>query len=225
MFLLVYNRNITGGILEEKLYFAPANYGKSAKHSKKSKEKKNHKILKLGGFLLALAIIIIVIIWLLHGKTTTTGQYPENVRNESLSCIDTAKKYDPAGPIDSDTKSLKINAIFRGSETLKEISLVYTLEYASEKEAYEHEAISHAHFNKSLGASSYPISKFSNKYARYDNKLIISLTANLNEIDSVSAPYFLISLDEDREVAVKSIDEYQSMYEAQGFICENTTNK
>ena len=217
--------------MEEKLYFAPADYGKGAKmkaHAAKkaqTQEKKNHRFLKLGGFLLILTIAIIIIIWLLHGKTTTTGQYPENVRNESLSCTNNAKKYDPAGPIDSDTKSLKINAIFRGSEALKEISLIYTLEYASEKEAYEHEAISHAHFNKSLGASSYPISKFSNKYARYDNKLIISLTANLNEIDSISAPYFLISLDEDREVVVKSIDEYQSMYEAQGFICENTTNK
>ena len=87
---------------------------------------------------------------------------------------------------------IKINIIFNDKKAVKSISLIYTAIFPTEKDAYATEAVSHAFFNKSLEASGYSASKFSNKYARYDNKLILSLTANGNEIDSFSAPFFMI---------------------------------
>lgn len=74
--------------MEEKLYFKPADYGKGKKKAEKDKpkEKENHKVAKLIGILLFLLIVVVIIIWLLRGKITTTGQYPENVKIESLKC-------------------------------------------------------------------------------------------------------------------------------------------
>ena len=125
--------------MEEKLYFKPADYGKGKKRKRaeedEPKEKKNHKALKLIGVLVFLTILIVVIIWLLQGKTTTTGRYPANVRNESLSCLATDKAYEPANRISSDNKELKIDMIFYGAEKLSSVSLKYTLTFASSEEA------------------------------------------------------------------------------------------
>lgn len=216
--------------MEEKLYFAPANYGKGAKRAektadslatqKKSKEKKNHKILKLGGFLLILAIAIIVIIWLLHGKTTTSGQYPENVKNEALTCESSTVAYPKITKANSDSKKLKINLIFNNDAKLKNTSLVYTIYYDDEEEVKKAEAFAHAEFNLGLNANGYSSTKFNNKFARYNNSLIISLFANASEIDEYTAPYFMIERDDYK--FPETIVEYEEMYEAQGFSCNST---
>ena len=213
--------------MEEKLYFQPENYGsdkkKEHKEPKKKSEKKDHRVLKLLGFLLFLLIIILIIIWLLRGKTVISGNYPENVRNESLTCTATALTPPKIDSIDSTSKELKINAIFKETSELKSISFVYTLQYSSDDEAYKAEAKSHAFFNKALAASGYSVSKFNNKFARYDDRLIISLYAEKNTIDPISAPYFMIALNDDGEVGLESIEDFRKNYEAQGFICASTT--
>ena len=174
-------------------------------------------------FLSFLAIIVIIIVWLLKGKDLTSGQYPENIRNSALSCIKPEAEYEKAGDIDVKDKEVKINLIFNSSLELKKMSLIYTINHTSESEAYATEAVSHATFNKNLAASGYNVSKFSNKYARYDNKLIITLTANSSEIDEISAPYFMIALDDDYKVSARTLSDYRAMYESQGFVCLDTT--
>ena len=178
--------------MEEKLYFKPE---LSEKKKGKTNSKKDHRFLKLFSFLLMLLIIILVIIWLLRGKTTVSGQYPENVSNESLSCASNSVKPPKLSSIDSDEKELKINAVFRGTDELKSLSLIYTLNYPTEDEAYKNEAISHAELNESLSASGFSVSSFKNKFSRYDGKLIISLSINKTEINEFSAPFFLLIPD------------------------------
>ena len=215
--------------MEEKLYFKPADYGKGQKKSRakkvnksKPKEKKNHKVLKLISLLLFLLAIIIIILWLLRGKTTTTGQYPENVKNESLVCTSTELTPPKLSYLDSDDKEVKISAIFRGTDELKTLSLAYTLKYDSDDSAYAAEAKGHAKFNKSLYASGYTIDKFDNKFARYNGTLSISLHASKNEINEISAPYFMITVNDDKKVTLETITDYKQNYEAQGFKCEST---
>ena len=206
---------------EKDLYFQPENYGKKEhKEPKKKSEKKDQRILKLLGFLLFLLIIILIIIWLLRGKHTTSGRFPENVKNESLTCI----SYDIVPPkissAYSEDKELRINAIFNGTDDLKSISLIYTTNYSSSDEAYAYEAKSHAEFNNGLSASGYSSTEFSNKFSRYDSSLIISLYTIKDRIDDFSAPYFMINRLSD--VYPSSLRDYKRMYEQQGFTCVTT---
>ena len=215
--------------MEEKLYFKPADYGKGRKKSRaekadkdEPKTKKNHRVLKLASILFFLFVVIIIVLWLLRGKTTTTGQYPENVKNESLVCASTELTPSKLSYIDSDNKEIKVSAIFHGASELKTMSLVYKLEYDSSDSAYAAEAKGHAKFNESLYASGYTVDKFSNKFARYGGTLSISLHILKNEIDEISAPYFMINVDEDKKVTLRTISDYQQNYEAQGFTCNST---
>lgn len=206
--------------MEEKLYFKPEPSGNKKEKSKSKKE--NHRFLKLFLFLFVLTIIILFLTWLLKGSKTVSGKYPENIKNESLTCVSKSITPPKIAYIDSKDKELKINAIFNGADSLKSLSLIYTLYYESDDAAYGAEAKGHAEFNKSLVASNYSVDKFSNKFARYDNKLIITLNANKSELDEISAAYFLLSLNGDRKVSLESIADYKKNYELAGFVCEST---
>lgn len=211
--------------MEEKLYFKPENYGKKKESKEKpTSEKKDRKGLKLAIFFLVLLIIILIILWLLRGKTTVSGRYPENVKNESLTCISTNLTPPKLSGAISQDKEVKINAVFYGSEELKSLSLIYTLHYSSSDEAYGYEAKSHAEFNKALGTSGYEVNKFKNKFSRYDSDLIISLFASANDVDQISAPYFMLTVDDDGNVAT-TLSEYRTDYESQGFTCESSIDK
>ena len=206
--------------MEERLYFEPETSGKK-KIKKEKEKKKNHKFLKLFFFLLFLLIIILIIIWLLNGSKTISGQYPENVKNESLTCISNNIQYEKTSWIDSDNKELKINAIFNGEDSLKTISLIYTLTYASEEDAYFAEAKSHAQINEGFATIGYNTRKFNNKFSRYDNKLIITLTASGAEIDEYSADYFLLPKEETK-ARLEKLSDYEKELEAKGLKCAST---
>lgn len=213
--------------MEEKLYFKPEGYGKGKKKKQaeqtgKPKAEKNNKALRLIGILLFLLVAVVIIIWLLHGNTTTTGQYPENVNNESLICTSNSLVPEKINSIDSEDKEIKINAVFDGTDELKRIYFTYTLKYANEDEAYGAEAKSHAFFNKALSASGYKVDKFENKFSRYNEKLIIGLTMTKDELDEFSAPYFMLKPDESGRINLRTINDFQNNYESQGFTCEST---
>ena len=211
--------------MEEKLYFKPANYGKGKKKEQteqksEPKTNKNHKALKLVIVLLILAIVVAVIIWLLRGKTTTAGQYPANVRNESLSCSATDKAYEPANRVSSDNKELKIDMIFYGAEKLSAMSLKYTLTFASNEEAYSAEAFNRAGFNLGLQERGFSSGLFNNKFSLMDNILVLTLRADADEIEEeeLTREYFLL----DRSAFPKNLSDFRKHYESAGFTCAST---
>ena len=69
----------------------------------------------------------------------------------------------------------------------------------------------------------YNVGKFSNKFARYGNKLILSLYATVSEIDEYSADYLM--LDKEPGIAERTLVEFKQIYEKQGFACEATTEQ
>ncbi len=218
--------------MENKLYFSPAHYGKGIKKKEKSAErptengeKKNHRTRNLILLLLFLAILVGVILWLLRGKTTTHGQYPENVRNESLTCTSSSVTYEKTNNVNSDDKELKISMVFAGKDSLSSASLKYTLRFGSYDEAYSAEAVSHAQFNLALQALGYDASKFNNKFSIIDSELVVSLSVNPDKtIDDTTRSYFLIDYAEDDELP-KTLAEYRTNYEKQGFSCTSTLDQ
>lgn len=201
--------------MEESLYFKPEMSGKK----KNGENKKEHKLLKLFCFFLLLLTIVLIIIWLLRGSKTISGQYPENIKNEALTCESTNIDYSKITSTKSEDKSLKINLVFSGKDKLKSASLIYTLYYSSKAEVVDAEAFAHAEFNNGLYDTGFDVDKFSNKFARYDDRLIISLFANQSDITEYTTSYFMIDANDKTPT---TINEYQNNYELQGFACKST---
>ena len=217
--------------MEEKLYFKPADYGAGKKKEKQRREqpdkadKKDRRALKLVIFLTFIALIILAILWLLRGKTTISGQFPANVRDESLVCESDKITYEKVNQINSENKNLKISMVFNGKESLKSADLKYTLTFGSYSEAYSAEAISHAQFGLGLQTLGFDLSKFSNKFSIIDNVLDISLHLSSEKgVDDATRSYFLINYKDDNSLPL-DLSEYRQNYESQGFTCASTTEQ
>jgi len=216
--------------LEEKLYFKPASYGKGIKQKEKPAKKeekedgeKTHRVRNLILFLLLIAVIVIIILWLLRGKTTTTGQYPANVKNESLECISTTLTYPKLGTVSPAPKetNLTLTAVFSGEDTLRTISVKNLMTFESNSEAVVAEARTHANFNIGLRAYNYGTEKFENKFSIMSDKLLVNLTAKSKELDEFSKGYFLIT----SEQLPTTLTDFKQEYEAQGFTCRTDFNE
>ena len=209
--------------MEEKLYFKPEDYGKKKEKRTKGEkaEGKNHKALKLTVFLLFLVIIIFIILWLLHGKTTVSGQYPENIKNESLECTSDKIVYEKINSVDSNNKELKIVAVFVNENKLSSISLRYALTYPTESEAYSAESVSHVQFGRSLSADGLSFEEFNNKFSIVGDKLIVTLYATGGDFKEYANSYFLIGQND----FPQSLVDFRKIYEEQGFICASTNDK
>lgn len=204
--------------MEEKIYFKPEEYGKK----KENKKKKNHKGIKLAVFLLFLAVIVFIILWLLRGKTTTSGQYPANIRNESLVCESNSIIYEKVDNVHSDNRELKISMVFNDTKKLGSASLKYTLHFTSSEEAHSAEAVSHAQFNLALQALGYDAGKFNNKFSEIGSDLVITLNLTSDKsLDDATKSYFLVDYAEDNRLP-ESLSDYRRNYESQGFTCVST---
>ncbi len=215
--------------MEEKLYFKPADYGKGTKKPKpknqqteqrveKNATSNNHKTLKLICLLLFLLFLILIILYLLRGQTTTTGQYPANVKNKSLECISISLTYDKLGtvsPAPTET-SLTITAIFSGEDSLNSLSLKNLLAFENNSEAVVAEARTHATFNIGLRTYNYGTEKFDNKFSIVSNKLLINLTVKGKEFDEFSKNYFMLGSS---ATTPSTLSDFQQAYESQGFTC------
>ena len=208
--------------MEEKLYFKPENYGKKGKKEKSTSEKKDRKGLKLAIFFLILLVIILIILWLLRGKTTVSGQYPANVKNESLECISTELIYPKLGSFSPapQKNELTLTAVFIGDGALKSLSVKELMTFESNSDAIVAEARVHANFNIGLRPYNYDTGKFDNKFSIMSNKLLVNLTAKASELDDFSKSYFLIASEE----LPSTLSEFQAEYEAQGFTCRTSFN-
>ncbi|MBR2587333.1 hypothetical protein IKE71_03110 [Candidatus Saccharibacteria bacterium] len=215
--------------MEEKLYFKPASYGKKAKKrpepekpTRLEKDKSNHRLRNLIIFALIIVIVIVIILWLLRGKTTTTGQYPANIRNESLTCKTENLGYEKVSDVSSNNKELKINMIFASGDSLSSGNLSYTLHFASYAEAHSAEAVSHAQFNIGLQELGYDAGKFNNKFSIIGSDLVITLNlSSKTALDETTRSYFLVNYKKNGELP-STLSDYKSNYESQGFSCEST---
>lgn len=207
--------------MEEKIYFKPGRYGKGMKRESAESSKRKKRIgLKLSAFLLVL-IIIVIIILLLRGKTTVSGRFPENVKNESLECGIVNQVYEKTNHIKFASSETKITIIFYGTSELNSINLRYTMHLASSKEAGEAEAIAHVQFAENLAGSGLGYEEFDNKFTRIDGDLTLSLYSNGKFKKDTAYEYFLIN----KTAVPTSLEEFRTVYESQGFACKSSIDK
>ena len=116
--------------MEEKLYFKPADYGKGTKKAKVKPEKSPKPFLRLGIVLVIFIALIIVVLYFLRGKTTTTNEQIPTVKSTSLSCFSDSFVYPIFTYDGAKSRELSIKMIF-SEDTLKSVALEYSLFYDS----------------------------------------------------------------------------------------------
>lgn len=227
---LVYNKNITGGILEEKLYFRPADYGKGLKKhkekpasaEKQTEDRKSHRARNLVLLLLFLIITAIVIFWLLHGKTTVSGRFPENIKNESLECNIAGLAYLKTNRVVPNSTETKVTMIFYGENEFNSINLRHTMHFPSSIAASEAEAIAHVQIAENFGYSGLSYDEFDNKFTRIDGDLTLSLYSSEKFKKGTMYEYFLVNELPVVGAYPTTLAEFRQNYESQGFTCKSS---
>ncbi len=209
--------------MEEKLYFKPAKYGKGIKKKDKPKKaeegSKNHRTRNLVLFLTLVIVIILAILWLLRGKITTTGQYPENVKNEYLDCISKNTTYFKVGDVSSDEKELRATMVFLGEEELSSISIKYTLNFADKSAASYAEPIVNTRFHENIAEVVDSYSAFNNKVTLLDDAIVVTLHASKTDLkDDLAKEFFLIP----KTKSPTTLSDYREIFDAQGLTCESS---
>ena len=182
---------------------------------KVKKKKKNTGILIIGTVFVA--IIIILLIFLMQGKTTTSGNYPENMSDEALSCEANNIDYPIFTYDNAIKKEAKVNILF-SKDKIKSISLSYSLYYNDEEKIIGSEAHNHAAMNISFGKNSMGADALNANYAKLEDKMRMSLYASGSDITTITLKYFLINT----ESIPDKITDYEDIYKDKGFKCETS---
>lgn len=178
----------------------------------RKKTNKNWYILML---VVGIIILIVFIIWLLmKGDIKTTGEYPDDVKNSSLSCTTAGFKYPFSKYDESTKKETTVNILFINNK-IDSITLIYTLNYDTERGIIASEANIHADMNKSFADSGLGVDALGANYAKTDNAMTLTLHADKGILDANSGKYFLIN-----DIPIdSSISVYARNYKNQGFKC------
>lgn len=180
--------------------------------NKTIKKKQNNKVAIV--IVLLVVLLGVGILFLTQGSTTT-GQYPEDVRSESLTCVKDNIDY-PFFAYDNATKkTAKIDIVFN-QDKMKSIALTYSLYYNDSNSITASEAHNHAAMNKSFAASGLEADALDATYSKLKDRMQMTLYANQNS-DIANLKYFLI----DRDITDYNLNSYKDYYISLGFNCDN----
>lgn len=179
-------------------------------------KKNTYKWLAFLGAVVAIVLLIAFIIVKMNGETTATGRHQETTKEKTLQCYSNTFEY-PYYSYDSATShKTTINAIF-SDDGLRNISLVYELNYNDAKSVSASESHNHASMNKSFAESNLGSDSFSAHYTKTDSKMSMSLFADGSDLKNVSTlKFFLVEDVSDRS----SMKQFEESYKRQGFTCE-----
>ena len=155
------------------------------------KRVKSRGWLMLASVILIFVAIVIFLIAALNGKTVVTGEFDGNKVTETLVCESERVNYPFFKYDNSNSKSLKINAIFE-DEKIGSISLFYKLNYSNEEMAKKSESVNHAAMSESFASDGMKFDDLNSKYSFLDNSLQMSLYAKNSELNEKSLRYFML---------------------------------
>lgn len=181
---------------------------------------KTRKLISVILILDVIIILIVVLILAMQGNTTTTGENPDNIEGQSLTCKSHSIKYPVFVNNDTNARDLKIVANFYDKE-LSAISLEYILFYDTESQITASEAQNHAAMNMDFGKNGFPADAFNINYSKLNNALKTVLYIDKNDFNIASAKYFMVEVHEKKDLP-GTIDDFEKFYESQGFSCSKS---
>lgn len=183
-------------------------------------DQKNSKIMiiRIVGVIFVVVAVILAIWFLLNGEKTVTGGYPATEKATALSCT---KRDETYSILDSkiertDTKDLKIDAIFNGQE-LNSIALSYMLYYGNNDLAATGEAKVHAAMNDSFNENELSPDSLGANYNKMQNNVKMTLYATRSELNDKTAKYFLLDFSVRNPLTLDSMKKH---YEGKEFKCD-----
>lgn len=193
---------------------------KSSEKKKSKEDNKKKARIAICILILGVVALIIGLILLMRGSTTTTGEYPEDVKQASLICRANNFSYPIFTYDNSVKKETEVKVIF-GVKEFSSISLTQTMFYNDKDDVTASEAFSHADMNKSFGRDSLGADALGVSYARLEDRMKMSLYVNASKIDVVTAKYFLIDRYSDYTLP-RTLAELKKNYENKGFSCSTS---
>jgi len=159
-----------------------------------------------------LALIAFILFFLLRGEISTSGEFSESIKSDTLVCSSNSFKY----PFLNDglilNQSISIKNIFHDKK-ISMVSLVVSVLYPTNSDALAGSSRLHAEMNTSFGDVLGP-DALEARYTVIDNVVQISLTGEGDNIANSSRKYLLLNDD------VVTKQEILSNYVDQGFNCE-----
>lgn len=169
------------------------------------------------GIFLVLIAGIFLVWFLMKGKTTISGNWPEPETSQSITCEIDNFAY-PFFAYDKSTKkNIKINIIFN-NDNLYSIALINTLYYDTENAIASSEAINHASMGLSFADNDLDAESLGMSFSKLQDSLKMSLYAKKSEINNQSAKYFM--LEKTSADGAYTFDEIKYLYENKGFNCK-----
>lgn len=190
-------------------------------YNNKSKKKRNNIGITICLIVFIVTILGLVLFFSTRGKTTTSGNYPDNVSDESLTCSGENIDYPFFTYDNAIKKTAEIKALFSNNE-LKSIALTYSLYYNDAQSITASEAHSHAAMNKSFGEIGLnKADAYNAKYAKMEDRMQMNLYTTANDFNNTAKRYFLFETDEELP---DTIEGYQAVYKTKGLNCKIIKN-
>ena len=178
-------------------------------------KKKSKKSLYISIAVVVVVLILVFVIWFfMKGEVKTTGNYPNDVTPESLSCKARNIDYEYFGN-DKVTSSnnVQINAIFYNNK-IDTISLVRKMTYLDADTAKIWSDAHEGNMNLSFYSNNMGSYSLGATYTIDNNVAQMSLYAKTDELNDTSIKYFML------DKLPKNMDEYKKGYSEKGFTCE-----
>lgn len=181
--------------------------------SKKGHNNKNISLIL--GLCLVIVAIIVIILFFLKGNTVISNTGGDTTTTEALACESSKVSY-PYFTYDNSTKkNMKINIIFMNNK-IDSISLIYNLYYNSAEEINRSESLNHAEMNKNFATKGLDADSLDAKYSKLDTSLQMTLNAETQKINEISARYFLL----DKAASSYNMDSLSKQYNSKGLDCK-----
>ena len=169
-----------------------------------------------------LLALIVWLIFLLKGKTTTSGDFPANIKTRSIVCGKDNAQYAYVGASESSKNTFRVIGVFNESKRLQKINFDYYVHFEDNDSAVAGESYIHHLFAKSLESNGLKYSELNNKFSVLNSKVDISLYATPDIINEYNAQYLLIKTHSEASDFSLTEDDFEHNYQSQGFICEST---
>ena len=181
---------------------------------------RDHTLVVKAIFFALLIGVVLALIWLLTYKQESyVSSEVESGEYGALECTSP----DPSEPFftfdTTQEATHEIKILFADSK-LKNATYKYDGIYASREAAENAEAWLHGDYNKYMGNNGINEESLNPNFSVNDNKLIISLYAEANEINDVVAKLFFMDTDAVNKLKNFSVKDFKLLYETKGFTCQ-----
>lgn len=181
-----------------------------------NKQQKYLKISIISMFATLALVVVIVILNLLNGSVTVSGQYPGSEKTYSLTCNSSTWDYPIFNYINTNKKEVKIIAIFDNENMLHRISLLYVLTYDNSSTAKHSRDVNHAAQNLSYADRGLNADALLASYYTNDGIFQFNISANSDEINGNTDIYFSLGDILDGNYTKETVER---AYTSQGFNC------